>query len=62
LPAARLETVTKQLAEAEAASGAARRTALTTLAKALEQDARTATDATRVKALAEVVAQLAASR
>ncbi len=62
LPAARVETVGKQLAEAEAASGAARRTQLTTLAKALEQDARTATDAKRVKALAEVVGKLAAAR
>jgi multidrug efflux pump subunit AcrA (membrane-fusion protein) len=60
MSAARLEAVTKQLAEAEAASGAARRTQLTTLAKALEQDARTATDAKRVKALAEVVGKLAA--
>jgi hypothetical protein len=62
LPAARLETVMRQLTEAEAATGAARRTGLTALAKSLEQDARTAADAKRVKALADVVAQLAAAR
>jgi len=57
---ARVESIARELAAAEAMSGTARGTALTTLATALDADAAGAgTDAARVRALAGVVRDLA---
>ena len=54
-------SVMHRLAAAEKATGAARRTALTALAAQLDKDA-TGVDATRVKALAQTVRDIAAGR
>jgi hypothetical protein len=59
LPSARLTAIGRSLTAAERASGAARRTALTQLATQLESDAGSATDATRVRAMAAAVTKLA---
>jgi len=55
LAAARVSAARTTLANAERASGAGRRTALTTLATQLDRDAGSASDATKVRALAAVV-------
>jgi hypothetical protein len=51
--------VTRDLAQAERLQGPPRRTALTRLAARLERDARGASDASRVRALAAVIRELA---
>jgi hypothetical protein len=61
LPAARTTAIKAQIDAAERAAGAARRTALTTLATALDGDARNAADAARVRAMAQAVRDLAAA-
>src|SRR5205814_6649702 len=55
LAAARVSAARTALANAERASAAGRRTALTSLAKQLDRDAGSASDATKVRALAAVV-------
>ena len=62
LSSARRTTVARDLDRAERMSGAQRRTALTRLAAQLDGDARTASDATRVRALAAAVRALANPR
>jgi hypothetical protein len=59
LSAARITAVRDALANAEKASGGARRTALTTLATSLNADAASSTDAAKVKMLATAVTDLA---
>ena len=59
LPAARRTAITQTLRTAEGQSGAARRTTLTALATALDGDAAAATDAKRVRAMAQAVRDLA---
>jgi hypothetical protein len=59
LAANRAAAVRTALAAAEQAGGAARRTALTSLATELERDASSARDAARVRMLAESVRELA---
>ncbi|CAN5666825.1 hypothetical protein BH23GEM11_BH23GEM11_16550 [soil metagenome] len=59
LPAARTSAISEALRSAEAASGAARRDALTRLAGALDADAAGASDADRVRAMAAAVRDLA---
>jgi hypothetical protein len=61
LPAARLTAIRTAITGAEGASGAARRTALNNLATALDNDARTATDAAKVRMMAQAVRDLAAA-
>jgi hypothetical protein len=51
-----------ELAAAEKAPAAARRTSLLSLASHLEADAKAAKDASRVRALAAVIRELAAAR
>lgn len=55
----RFEAVTKEIADAEGMSGADRRRALQRTAGALDRDARTSTDAARVRALAAALRALA---
>ena len=62
LPAARIASVRRELADAERASGAARREALTTLATALQGEVGRSRDARRVRLLATSVRELAESR
>jgi hypothetical protein len=62
LSSTRIAAVRQALQRAEAASGAARRTALTQLATQLHGDANGAADARRVHMLAGAVEQLAAAR
>ena len=62
LPAARIASVRQELANAERASGAARREALTTLATALQGEAGRSRDARRVRLLASAVRELAGTR
>ncbi len=59
LDAARTAAISNALGAAERQSGAARRTALTALAKQVAADARGARDGTRVKAMAEAITALA---
>ncbi|HEY0304784.1 MAG TPA: hypothetical protein VGC44_07415 [Longimicrobiales bacterium] len=59
LAAARRTAIATALNNAEKARGAARRTQLNTLAAALDRDARNATDAVRVRAMAAAVRDLA---
>ena len=59
LSTTRLDAVRQALSAAEAASGAARGTALTQLATSLDGDLSGSSDATRVRMLREVVRQLA---
>lgn len=61
LPSARTTSIATALRNAEAASGTARRTALNTLATALDRDATGARDAARVRAMAAAVRALAAA-
>ncbi|HSL70323.1 MAG TPA: hypothetical protein VK864_08785 [Longimicrobiales bacterium] len=62
LPAARTTAIATALTNAERATGVARRNVLTRLASELDRDARTATDAARVRALAAAVRDLARAR
>ncbi len=62
LPEARTAAIGQALDGAERAQGAARQTALTQLAAALDRDAAGSADAARVRALAGVVRGLAAQR
>ena len=62
LSSARRTRVTRDLAAAEKATGARRRTALTTLAAQLDRDARGARDGARVKALAAAVRELSKAK
>jgi hypothetical protein len=59
LPAARVTAVRRALDGAERAGGPQRRTALTQLATQLERDAQGSRDAERMRALTDVVRQLA---
>jgi hypothetical protein len=59
LTAARVSSVRARLSNAERASDAARRSALTSLAAQLDRDAASSADAPRVKALQAVVTALA---
>ena len=59
LAADRIGTARTALANAERATGAGRRTALTTLATQLDRDAATSTDGAKVRALTGVVRELA---
>jgi hypothetical protein len=59
LAAARITAVRNELAGAEAASGSARRTALTRLASALDGEAGSSSDAAKVRMLAGTVRDLA---
>jgi hypothetical protein len=59
LPGDRFEAVTRDIAAAERMSGAERQRALTQLAAALDADARTSGDASRVRALAASLRALA---
>jgi hypothetical protein len=59
LSAARITAVRSALADAERASGAARRTALTTLATSLNGDVNGSSDQAKVKLLATAVTDLA---
>jgi hypothetical protein len=59
LAAARRAAVERELARAEGLQGAARRTAFTTLAAALDRDAGSARDAAKVRMLAGAVRDLA---
>jgi hypothetical protein len=61
LPAARLTAIGTAIANAERATGNARRGALNTLATALDRDATTARDSKRVIAMAQAVRDLAAA-
>jgi hypothetical protein len=62
LPAGRRTAIANALNTAERARGPARRTQLEQLAAALDRDARNATDAERVRAMAMAVRDLAAGR
>ena len=62
VPAVRIASVRRELANAERASGAARREALTTLATALQGEAGRSRDARRVRLLATAVRELAGTR
>jgi hypothetical protein len=59
LAAARTSAIDRALTAAERQSGAARRTALTTLAQAVDGDAAGAADAARVRAMAAAIRDLA---
>jgi hypothetical protein len=61
LATTRTTAIASQLNAAEGAMGAARRTALTNIATALDADAATAADAGRVRAMAAAVRDLAAA-
>jgi hypothetical protein len=61
LASARTTAIGQALTAAERQSGAARRTALTTLAGAVDADARSAKDAARVRAMAQAIRDLAAA-
>jgi hypothetical protein len=61
LPETRTSAIGAALTRAEQARGAARASALQQLAVSLDRDAKTASDAPRVRALAKVVRGLAAS-
>ena len=58
LPAARTSAISASLKSAEGMTGARRRSALKTLAEQLEKEASSAKDATRVKALEELVERI----
>ena len=58
LPVARTTAISAELKRAESASGAARASALQRLAGQLDSDAAGSSDATRVKALADVVRRI----
>ncbi len=60
LPAARTTAISAALKDAEAASGAARQTALTRLATTVDADVANAKDANRVRAMAQAIRDLAA--
>jgi hypothetical protein len=62
LDAARIAAIRSTIDAAEQVNGAARRTAYQALAKSLASDAQGAADVPRVKALTEVITQLAAQR
>ncbi len=62
LAAARVSAVRSALQRAEGASGAARRTALTTLATQVNGYAAASSDAAKVRALSAAVRDLAAAR
>jgi len=62
LPAARIASVRQELADAERASGSARRQTLTALASALQGEAGRSSDARKVGMLANAVGELAGSR
>jgi hypothetical protein len=62
LPAARTSAIATALTRAEKTSGSARANALKTLASQLDSDAASATDATRVHALATVVRGLESAK
>jgi hypothetical protein len=62
LNATRLASVRQSLAAAERAQGAARRTALTTLAGRISSDAAASSDAAKVRMMADAVRQLAQAR
>jgi hypothetical protein len=62
LPAARTTAIASALKSAEQARGAKRASALNTLAGELDRDASSATDATRVRALADVVKRMASAK
>ena len=62
LQSERAASVARDLDRAEKLTGARRRTALTQLAARLDRDARGATDASRVRALAAAVRELARAR
>ena len=62
LSAARITAVRDALAGAERATGAARRTALTTLATSLNGDVTGSSDQAKVKMLATAVSDLANAR
>ncbi len=59
LSAARTSAIAQALTAAERASGAARKSALTTLASQVDADARGASDAARVRAMAAAIRDLA---
>ena len=59
LSSARITAVRNELAAAEKANGAARRTALTALADALSTDASSSTDRAKVQMLVTAVQELA---
>ncbi len=60
LPAARISAIRSALTSAEGMQGAGRAKALTSLAAALDRDARGASDTARVRALTDVVKRMAA--
>jgi hypothetical protein len=62
LAADRIAAVRTALANAEKVSGAARRTALTTLAGQLDRDAAGAADGAKVRTVAGVVRELSRAR
>jgi hypothetical protein len=62
LPSGRITAVRAMLASAERASGAARRTALTSLATGLDSSAARSSDAAKVRMLSAAVRDLAAAR
>lgn len=61
LAKARTDAIAKALDAAEAQSGAARASALTTLASAVDRDARGSSDRARVEAMAKAIRDLAAA-
>jgi hypothetical protein len=61
LPAARTTALRNELAAAERQTGTARRNALNTIAAALDRDAATASDAAKVRTMAQSVRDLAAA-
>jgi hypothetical protein len=61
LAAERTAAIATALDAAEQQSGAARASALTTLASAVDRDAATAEDRTRVEAMAKAIRDLAAA-
>jgi hypothetical protein len=61
LAAARTTAISQALDAAERQNGAARRTALTTLATAVDADARSARDAAKVRLMAQAIRDLAAA-
>jgi len=58
LPAARTSAISASLKSAEGMTGARRRAALKSLAEGLEKEASSSSDATRVKALAELIERI----
>jgi hypothetical protein len=62
LPAARIASLRQEIANAEAAAGTARSTALTRLASQVESDAASSSDGGRVRLLASALRDLSAAR